>query len=187
MGNAIHARPSSERDAAREIEAIMAEHETALLRYAARLLNNSPAAQDVVQDTFVKLYRFWRDGAWPAERLSSWLYRVTHNAAVDHMRLESRLRLLHTKKSADPTAAADDPPDPPRQWQRGEQMDLALAHMHKLDSAEQQVLILRLQEGLAYKEIATITGRSEGNVGCLLHHAVKKLAASLKKAGALTP
>ena len=186
MGNTVHACPSSEKDAAREIEAIMAEHETALLRYAARLLNNPAAAQDVVQETFVKLYRFWRDGSWPTERLSSWLYRVTHNAAVDHIRMESRLRLLHTRKSEDPVTS-DDPSDPPRQWDRAEQMALALVHMRKLDAAEQQVLILRLQQGLAYKEISAITGRSEGNVGCLLHHAVKKLAASLKKAGAITP
>jgi DNA-directed RNA polymerase specialized sigma24 family protein len=46
-------------------------------------------------------------------------------------------------------------------------------------------VILRLQEGLSYQEIAGITGRTEGNVGCILHHAVKKIAAGLKKSGVI--
>lgn len=54
-------------------------------------------------------------------------------------------------------------------------MEQVLAAVRKLDLTEQQVVLLRLQEGLSYQEIGGITGRSEGNVGCILHHAVKKL------------
>jgi len=61
-----------------------------------------------------------------------------------------------------------------------DQMNLVLANLRKLDLAERQVVLLRLQEGLSYKEISRITGRTEGNVGCLLHHAVKKLSQCVK-------
>ena len=39
--------------------------------------------------------RGWTDGAKPAKSLTSWLYRVTHNLAVDYIRRENRLKILH--------------------------------------------------------------------------------------------
>ncbi|MFN2351679.1 MAG: sigma-70 family RNA polymerase sigma factor, partial [Kiritimatiellia bacterium] len=55
--------------------------------------------------------------------------------------------------------------------------------LRHLSVPEQQIMVLRLQEGLSYREISRITGRTEGNVGCILHHAVKKVSTKLKKAG----
>jgi RNA polymerase sigma-70 factor (ECF subfamily) len=55
----------------------------------------------------------------------------------------------------------------------------------KLQPREQQVILLRLQEGLSYQEISTVTGRTEGNVGNILHHAVRKLSQALRRSGAL--
>jgi RNA polymerase sigma-70 factor (ECF subfamily) len=69
---------------------------------------------------------------------------------------------------------------------QAEKHDVVLGLMHTLHPREQQVLLLRLEEGLSYKEISRVTGRSEGNVGNLLHHAVRKLSTSLKKAGVIT-
>jgi RNA polymerase sigma-70 factor (ECF subfamily) len=167
--------------AAEEIEMIMAQHQEALLRYATRILNDPHAAQDVVQNTFIKLCDGWKDGAKPSRQMKGWLYRVTHNQAVDYIRHESRLRVLHEKQG-------DEVPDfgpatQGRELEREEAMDLALEHLRKLKPEEQQVVILRLQEGMSYREIAEVTRRTEGNVGCILHHAVKKLSQSLKRAG----
>mgnify|MGYP001826795372 CR=1 FL=1 len=171
-------------DRDRELAEIMAEYEAGLLRYAIRLVNDHSAAQDVVQDVFIKLYRGWKDGAHPDQNLKSWLYRVTHNAAVDHIRRESRLRLLHERQAEDAPSAS--PAGQRRQLDAKEGMRLALQHLKQLNPAEQQVVLLRLQEGMSYREIAGITRRTEGNVGCVLHHALKKLSASLRQAGITT-
>ena len=48
---------------------------------------------------------------------------------------------------------------------------------------EQMVVLLRLQEGMSYKDIGNVIGRTEGSVGSTLHYAVKKLAGKLKQAG----
>ena len=168
-------------DRERALERVMAEHEAGLLRYAARLVSDASTAQDVVQEVFIKLYRGWTDGARPAQSLKSWLYRVAHNAAVDHIRRESRLRVLHERQ-----AETTDPAAPARQHREveaKEAMHLALTHVKRLSPGEQQVVLLRLQEGLSYREIAEVTRRTEGNVGCILHHALKKLSASLRQAG----
>ena len=156
------------------VEAAMQQHEAALLRYAARILNDAVAAQDVVQNAFIKFFRKFgfRHGRSDGE-VKAWLYRVTHNEAVDAIRRESRLRRLH-EEQAEETALQGDgratgvPID--------EKRELVLALVRKLQPREQQVLLLRMEEGLSYREISRVTGRSEGNVGNILHHAVKKLS-----------
>lgn len=171
-------------DRDRELAEVMAEFEGGLLRYAIRLVNDHSAAQDVVQDVFIKLYRGWNEGERPDQSVKSWLYRVTHNAAVDYIRRESRLRVLHERQAEESSPAI--PAGQRRQLEAKEGMQLALEHMKKLNPGEQQVVWLRLQEGMSYREIAGVTRRSEGNVGCVLHHALKKLSASLKQAGVTT-
>jgi RNA polymerase sigma-70 factor (ECF subfamily) len=166
-----------------ELEMIISEHEAGLLRYATRLLNDPSLAKDVVQETFIKLCRGWQNGSRPDTQLKGWLYRVTHNQAVDHIRKESRLRELH-EAEAEERAAAEPPGQRPA-LDRDEAMALALKHIGRLKPEEQEVVVLRLQEGMSYRDIAEITQRTEGNVGCILHHAVKKLAKSLKQAGAV--
>jgi RNA polymerase sigma factor (sigma-70 family) len=171
-------------DGERMIETVIAAHETPLLRYAGRLLNNSSAAQDVVQTAFLKLCDCWEESAaWTADHLLRWLYRTTHNAAIDFIRKEERIKTLHEAHARE--AAGD---DPPRQFDALELADrhqLALQAMASLGVAEREVLILRLQQGLSYAEIARITGRSEGNVGCILSTAAKQLAQRLRKTGAV--
>lgn len=170
-------------DVERSVEAVIAEYQSPLLRYATRILNDPDAAQDVVQQTFIKLCRHWRNGERPTKQLSSWLYRVTHNNAVDHIRKENRLRLLHRNQAEEvPTMAAA---SQGRDLEHRDRLQLAMKHLRKLDPSEQQVVLLRLQQGKSYREIAEITRRSEGNVGCILHHAVKKLSKSLGRAGVI--
>jgi RNA polymerase sigma-70 factor (ECF subfamily) len=168
-------------DKVKAMEALMTEHEGGLLRYATRILNDPDAAQDVVQNTFIKLYRHWEAGRAQTGNVSSWLYRVTHNNAVDYIRHENRIRILHHKNMED-TKIRNNETDCGKMTNR-ERMELALKHMCILKPQEQQVLLLRLQDGKSYREIAEITERSEGNIGCILHDAVSKLSASLKKAG----
>ena len=75
----------------------MEQYQTALLRYATRVLNNEDAAQDVVQEAFIRLHGNMDKIAERGVQLKGWLFRTTHNAAVDYIRKESRRRNLHQK------------------------------------------------------------------------------------------
>ncbi len=161
------------------IEVIVSEHEAALLRYASRILSNPFAAQDVVQTVFIRLCEKWRNGLQPSAHLRNWLYRVTHNEAVDHIRRESRRQTLHEKAALECDAEAAPDADPVE-----ERRAQVLAALKRLHPREQQVVLLRLEEGLSYAQIAGITGRSEGNVGNILHHAILKLSCGMKKESA---
>ena len=168
-----------------QMEAIVTEHEAGLLRYAARILNDPVAAQDVVQNAFIKLCRGWTEGLRPSAQLRSWLYRVTHNEAVDHIRRESRRAALHERQAGETPeeVCADGAHCDPA----GDHKALVLSLLRKMHPTAQQVVYLRLEQGLSYKEISAVTGRSIGNVGNILHHTVKQLAAGVRKAGAQNP
>lgn len=166
------------------MEHVVHTYEPALRRYAARLLNNADAAHDVVQTAFIRLHEHWDEcRGWAEDHLRNWLYRTTHNAAVDYIRKEERLRALHGRQAAEIDEAQ--PEQATGEMEKADRIRLVLEHVADLDEAEREVLILRLQEGLSYEEIARITGRTIGNVGCLLHHAVKNIAKELKKSGAI--
>jgi len=168
----------------RQMEAVMAEHEKALLRYASRILNNSSTAEDVVQNVFIKLFKAWPPGMHPTGQLKAWLYRVTHNEAVDMIRRESRLRLLHEKHAGQAEEACSDQRHCAASTE--EKHALVLSLLKKLHPREQQVVLLRLEEGLSYEEISKITGTTRGNVGNILHHAVCKLSQNIKQAGVIS-
>jgi RNA polymerase sigma factor (sigma-70 family) len=174
---------STEKDALdsgeQDMEHLIATHESCLLRYAIGIVGDSHAAQDVVQNVFIKLFRQWQPGMQPSASIRSWLYRVTHNEAIDHLRREKRRFFLHARQAETCTAA-----DPPGMTEDA-RMEVVMGAVGRLPEAERQVVLLRLQEGLSYQEISRITGRSEGNVGCLLHHAVRKLGKWVKSPSAV--
>lgn len=162
----------------------MSQHETALLRYAARLVNSPTAAQDVVQNVFIKLFSKWDGHSQPAATLKSWLFRVTHNESVDLIRRESRLKALHEKHAEERLASCPDGRNCPAPSHEDKKATV-LRRLKRLHPREQQVVLLRLEQGLSYKEIAAITGRSEGNIGNILHHAVQKLSTVLQQEGVI--
>ena len=179
MGTVPPTQNLGKQDHLTQMETIVAEHETPLMRYATRILNSPFEAQDVVQNVFIKLFEGWKKGMRPSEHLRGWLYRATHNEAVDHIRRESRLRILHDKQAEEKNA--DCPTGQDCEMSNEERRQTVMTQLRKLHPREQQVVLLRLEEGLSYTEISRITGRSEGNVGNILHHAVKKLAERLKE------
>lgn len=158
----------------------MEQYQGALLRYATRVLNNEEAAQDVVQEAFIRLYGNWGSVMQRGVKVKGWLFRTTHNAAVDYIRRESRRKLLHERQheQADVFEA-----DPEMEKQRDERQVIVMQHLNSLKPKEREVLVLRLQEGMSYKEIAGVLKRSEGYVGTLIHTATQKLTKSLRQAG----
>ena len=149
-------------------------YEGALLRYAARLTGNATAAEDIVQNTFVKFIRKWQKSIAVSNETASWLYRVAHNEAIDHLRGETRLRKLHAEHGAECISMPAE-----RDGEISERAENAAEALSRLSDRERQLVVLKVYEEKSYREIAEITGLSVGNVGFILHTAIKKLAAML--------
>jgi len=164
-----------------QIEAVVREYQQPLLRYATRLLRNGTLAQDVVQGVFIKLFRQWQPSQRASPTLRQWLFRVAHNEAVDLIRAEESRRRLHERGAEEAAAVnaanADDADGAATEARRHA---LVLASLQILTPGERQVVLLRLQQGMSYDEIAAVTGRPRNTVGVMLHHAVRKLSEKLR-------
>ena len=153
------------------VEAAHREFEGPLIGYAAGLLSGDwERARDVVQDTFLKLYQ--QDPASVHGRLKSWLYTVVRNRAIDIIRKEKPM----TVTSAETFESMDDwRPDPAAAAERSETHAELLRLVERLPENQREVIRLKFQGDLSYKEISEITDLSVSNVGFLLHTGIKRL------------
>lgn len=148
----------------------LARHEGPLLRYARRLLGDVEAARDVVQDCFLRLCRERREEV--EGHLAPWLFTVCRRRAIDHLRKEGRMHPLESARL--PETAHEGAPEAEPMEVR-EETDRVLACVRRLPERQQEVVRLRFQAGLSYREISEVTGASVGNVGFLLHTALRSL------------
>jgi RNA polymerase sigma factor (sigma-70 family) len=158
--------------------------EAPLLGYALRLVPDADMAQDIVQEAFLRLHGQFDQVRTPR----SWLYRTVHNLALNHRRDTAKIVPLSTEETGEapaPAEAVDLAPLPDEQIARWEGIGLVRLGLQNLDARSRQLLELKFNQGLSYKEISVITGLTVGHVGYVLHHALKALAAELTKAGLL--
>jgi RNA polymerase sigma-70 factor (ECF subfamily) len=162
-------------------EAVVSHYEARLIRYAARITGCNDVAQDVVQESFIRLFRKWTGDLEPSPMLSAWLFRVAHNMAVDAVRKRSRRADVEYRHAEEQPETIE--PSLGQSGHGGEQALRAESALQALSSREQQLVILKVYEEKTYKEIGEITGLSAGNVGYILHHAMKKMSLVLKQDG----
>lgn len=175
--------PAPRRDEA-AFAALVDAYQARLLRYAARLLGNASAAEDVVQRAFIKCAASWKGPLEPSDELCAWLYRVAHNEALDHLRRERRRGFLHRRKADEDRHLGDDVQPPPAPDGIPDEAAAAAEALRRLSPREQTLITLRVYEEKSYRDIADITGLSVDNVGVTLHNALKKLAAMIETARA---
>lgn len=155
----------------------LGRHERDLIRYATRLTGDVERARDCVQETFLRLCG--RGGDVPAEHRTEWLYTVCRNLALDVRRKE---RPMQT--GADATTettferAADDAP-PGARLEHEEEVAGVLGVLGTLPANQQEVIRLKFQHGLSYREIAGVTKHSVSHVGVLIHAGMKTLRQKL--------
>ncbi len=172
-----HAEATAAMPIARElfIEQAMAEFESALIGYAATLLNDRDRARDVVQDTFIRLCQQNVDQV--RTHLKSWLFTVCRNRALDILRKDKHLQPLedyHWHCVAEPSL----PPD--AQADLTERMAHLMHRIERLSANQRDVILLKFQQGLSYQEIGNITGLSSGNIGFLIHTGLKQLRSHMR-------
>jgi RNA polymerase sigma-70 factor (ECF subfamily) len=161
------------------IQQVVDRFEGPLVRYCARITGNVELARDVVQDAFLKLCR--QSPADVAGHLEQWLYTVCRNRALDVRRKETRMQTI---SEAQATAC-----ESREKCQLGvlEQSELSgqmLRLLAALPDNQQEVVRLKFQGGLSYRDISRVTNLSVSNVGYLIHMAIhtlrRELSANLK-------
>ena len=156
------------------VRAAVALHERSLVAYATHLTGDVNAARDVVQETFVRLCGADRGEVEP--RLAPWLFTVARNLALDQRRKERRMSLIDDTPAATFTSRGPAPGDAA---EHDDSLSAVLRALGDLPPVQQEVVRLKFQHGLSYKEIAAVLNLTVTNVGFLLHTGLKTLRARL--------
>lgn len=151
-----------------------------LLRYLERMLRDTAAAEELLQEAFLRVHRA-RDHYAPEARFSTWLYRIATNLALNELRRPGRREPHHSsdEEGATPLPASgpavDEVVDARRRGARVER------ELEALPERQRAALWLAAVEGLSYAEVASALDVSEKAVKALVHRARTALAERLKE------
>jgi RNA polymerase sigma-70 factor (ECF subfamily) len=151
---------------------LVRRHAPLLLRFAARLLRDETEAEDVVQETCLRLWQHARDYS-PKARVTTWLHRIAHNLAVDRLRARGRL---------DPLPDSEQMPDSARQPALLDEKRRALAlneALAELPERQATALVLVHLHGLSGAEAAEVMGVGEEALESLLARGRRALKGEL--------
>jgi RNA polymerase sigma-70 factor (ECF subfamily) len=168
---------------------LLRRHQTGLYNFALRQLRVQSAAEDVVQEAFVRVVQNAADFKHEA-RFSTWIYTITRNLCIDQLRkraLRKHPSLDEPRKSDvgdGPTLGeqtADSRANVERQATGTEIKERILAAVDQLPDDQREVFLLRELSNLPFKEIAEITGVPENTVKSRMRYALERLQAALSE------
>ena len=136
--------------------------------YAATLLRDRAAAEDVAAAAFERAYR--RQGRYDASKGSprAWLFGIARNAALDELRRRKRVAAAHL-----PIPSPE--PDPGEAAELAAQKQAVRIALGKLGARDRELIALKYHAELSNAELAAVLGVSPSNAGTLLHRAMTKL------------
>lgn len=150
-------------------------YQARIYHMALRLLKDPETAEDITQETFLRVYKA-ACSYQPKAKLSTWLYRITYNLCLDSHRRNARGRV--------PLEHAPEPfseNTPEEILGRRELSRQVQAALEGLPERQKKALILHRYQDLSHEEIAEVTGWSRSAVESLLVRAYENLRKSLKE------
>ena len=161
------------------VDRTLQRFEQPLVRYAQRITADVETAREVVQETFLRLCR--QQQAAIDGHLSQWLFTVCRNRALDVQRKERRMSTATDldQRTGPATSLATAAPDQAAETR--DSVARVLGLLDQLPANQQEVIRLKFQNELSYREIAEVTGLTVSNVGFLLHVGIKQLRKLMKE------
>lgn len=143
-------------------EVIVRRHQSKMYSACYLLLKDRYAAEDLVQETFIKAVLTIRSGRYNEQgKLLPWLLRVAHNLAIDKIRKRKRNPEIVTEDGSPVFSQLDFATESAEDDQlRGERNHLLREHIKALPEVQREVLLLRHFAGMSFKEIAEHTNVS---------------------------
>lgn len=167
----------SEHTFERGFRQLMLQYRERLYWHIRRLVLVHEDADDVLQNTFIKVYK----GVLQFEgksKLYTWLYRIATNEAISHLQSKAR----HASDSIDDSAGMLSNRLQADEWFDGDEIQLKLQKaIAELPEKQRIVFNLRYYEEMPYEEMSSILATSTGALKASFHHAVKKVEAVFRE------
>lgn len=154
-----------------------------VFRTVYRLDGNRTSAEDITQETFVKIFKSIDDFDFKSD-FSTWCYRIAVNTCYDHMRKQKRKnRYKRQMDTPEALVQREASPGPEKQLNQKEVNRLIEEKLHSLPGDLKTTFVLKTYERLSYRQIADIMQCKEGTVASRLSRARRRIADYLKQHG----
>ena len=157
--------------------ALYEEHMAYVFRYINYRIGNRNEAEDLTSVVFEKalaaFHRYDSNKAAP----QTWLLTIARNTVTDHLRKSSKMKNMPLDNALGIESADPSPPEETERSEEYQQLQFCLA---ALPQREQEIISLKFGGELNNRQIASVVGLSENNVGTILFRAICKLRNCLK-------
>ncbi len=160
------------------IDDLYRRHGSAVFSFLRGMVRDSHAAEDLMQETFARALAA-ADGFEARALPSTWLFTIARNLALNHIR--SRRHEASRRCDLNSIAAAGG--DPLEKAGIDDEAALVLAALVTLGEEKREVFLLKVIEGLTYREIAGVIGCPMGTVQSRFHRALGELKRTLEREG----
>jgi RNA polymerase sigma-70 factor (ECF subfamily) len=160
---------------------IVREHGDRVYRLAYRLAGNQHDAEDLTQETFIRVFR--NLASYQPGTFEGWLHRITTNLFLDMVRRRSRLRMEGLPDDTD--RLMDDGPSPEEVYTETHLDPDLQESLDELAPEFRAAVVLCDVEGLSYEEIGATLGVKLGTVRSRIHRGRQALRSSLERRRAL--
>jgi RNA polymerase sigma-70 factor (ECF subfamily) len=149
-------------------EELVRRYQRPIVAYVYRMVGDYDAALDLAQEVFIKVYNSL--GRYrPEFKFSTWIYRIAHNAAIDHLRRQGAARIEEMEVEGSEGTTFEKPLaskalTPEQETERGEQRAEIEEVVAQLSPAYRELIVLRHSHDLSYDEIAEVTSLPLGTV-----------------------
>jgi RNA polymerase sigma-70 factor (ECF subfamily) len=149
-------------------EELVRRYQRPIVAYVYRMVGDYDSALDLTQEVFIRVYNSL--GRYRAEfKFSTWIYRIAHNAAIDHLRRVGASRTEEMQVEGEGGNVFEKPlaskaPTPEQETERGERRAEIEEVVGQLPHAYRELIVLRHSHDLSYDEIAEVTGLPLGTV-----------------------
>jgi len=169
-------------------EQLVTRYQDRLVGFFFHLVHDRTAAEDLAQETFLRVYRS-RERYEPTARFSTWLFRIAHNLASNQKRGAARRREIPLASGSDAhnlcpeeqILAEKSALMPTRQIDSREMRDIVRSAIEELSERQKTVVVLHKFEEMSYEEIGEVMGLGVVAVKSLLSRARGKLKEALER------
>ncbi len=149
-------------------EELVRRYQRPIAAYVYRMVGDYDAALDLTQEVFIKVYGSL-ERYRPEYKFSTWIYRIAHNAAIDHLRRTGGVRTEDLEAEGEGGRTYERPlassaPSPEQESERRERRAEIEEVVQALAPAYRELIVLRHAHDLSYDEIAEVTGLPLGTV-----------------------
>ena len=152
-------------------ELLFEKHRRAVYNFARRMLGSATAAEDMCQETFLRMVSAAKTYE-PSARFKAWLFTIARNCCLSVLRREQPV-ILGEMDAWLPDSRSTDPTEDAREAEAMERLEQAIA---ELPEEQREAFLLRYRHDMPYREIADVTGRPLGTVKTHIHRARLRLA-----------